>query len=222
MIDEIFGYKFKDIELLEAALTHPSFHSDNNYQRLEFLGDRILDLAISEHIFDLFPNENEGDLAKRQVALVCGKMIACVAQENNLGPHIRMSAGEEAYGGRENQSNLENVMEAILGAIFLDNRDYNIVKEVVLRLWQEKFLSFKKPPQDPKSELQEILQKNNLPLPEYKLVSQSGFAHAPLFKIKIIVSGQDSISVIAGNKKKGELELAELMLKRIKHGRKKN
>lgn len=217
MITTIFGYKFTNKKLLKAALTHPSTNSDNNYQTLEFLGDRILSVIIAEYLYKKFPGEKEGDLSKRHIALVCGEMIATIAKENNVGSKIIMSPGEENTGGRANKSNLEDVVEAIFAAIYLDSNDLNIIRKIIINLWDKHLTKFKVPPKDPKSELQEMVQKQNYPLPEYQLIKTDGPSHAPLFTMKIIVTGQADITITARNKKKTELELARLMILQIKN-----
>ena len=215
MLNSIFNYKFRDPSLLETALTHPSSHKQPNYQKLEFLGDRILDFAIAEYVFTQYPDEKEGDLSKRHIALVCGEMIATIAKEHGLGDKVIMSYGEDNTGGRENNSNLEDVLEAIFAAIYLDSKDINIVKKIILELWKKHFADFKEPPQDPKSKLQEIMQKHNLSLPQYNIIKTEGPAHEPIFTMRLKVDGYKDIILEASNKKKGERELAKLMLENM-------
>ena len=218
MIDEIFGYKFKNKSLLKAALTHPSARKKYNYQTLEFLGDRILDFVIAEYLLQKYPNETEGDLAKRLIAFVCGATLAKIAKERNIGQEIIISYGEEHCGGRDNNSTLEDIMEAILAAIYLDCKDLARVRKIILKLWDRYFLQITKPPQDPKSELQEILQKQHLKLPLYEVIEVTGPAHEPIFTMKLTISGYEPIMIKAENKKKAESQLAKLMLEKIHHG----
>ena len=218
MIDEIFGYKFKNKSLLRAALTHPSARKKYNYQTLEFLGDRILDFVIAEYLLQKYPNETEGDLAKRLIAFVCGTTLAKIAKEHNIGQEIIISYGEEHCGGRDNNSTLEDIMEAILAAIYLDCKDLARVRKIILKLWDRYFLQITKPPQDPKSELQEILQKQHLKLPLYEVIEVTGPAHEPIFTMKLTISGYEPIMIKAENKKKAESQLAKLMLEKIHHG----
>jgi len=214
-IQEIFGYKFKDSNLLKIALTHPSRKNTVNYQKFEFLGDRVLGLIMAEYVFGKFPGESEGDLAKRQVSLVCGTTLADIAKEQNIGKKLAMSMGEEQTGGRDNPSNLEDAMEAIIAAIYLDCNDLEKTKEIILKLWDTHLTAYKDPPQDPKSKLQEYLQANQYPLPEYKVVDRTGAAHEPTFTMELAIKGKETITVQAPSKKKGERELAELMLKQF-------
>jgi len=215
MDNEIFGYKFSNPELFKIALTHPSTKGEENYQKFEFLGDRVLGLTMAEYVFRKFPNEAEGDLAKRQVVLVCGDTLAKIGAEQGIGDKLIMSLGEEQTEGRINPSNLEDAMEAIIAAIYLDCNDYKIISNVLLDLWGERLSAFKEPPQDPKSKLQEYFQANNIALPEYRVVSQIGADHEPVFTMELSVEGFESISIEAKSKKKGERELAELMLKQL-------
>lgn len=217
LIDKIFGHKFKNISLLKQALTHPSCIGEANYQKLEFLGDRILGLVIAEYLFAKFPNEKEGAIAKRYVSLVCGDMLAEIAQENKLGSLIKMSKGEINTGGRENPSNLADIVESLIAAIYIDTQDYSYTKNILLKLWQDKLALVKKAPIDPKSELQELLQARKYPLPIYNLISQSGPAHAPIFKMSLKLPNIPEITVAANSKKKAEIELAKIMINKLKH-----
>jgi ribonuclease-3 len=217
MIDKIFGYKFKNSKLLELALTHPSITVDkgSNYQKLEFLGDRIIAMVMSEYIYQNFASEDEGTMSRRLVSLVCGERLAEIAKENKIGGFLLLSKGEEKNNGRNNSTNLEDAMEALIAAIFLDS-DYQNVKNILLRLWDKKLNLFNSNNYyyDPKSQLQEYMQANNMALPEYKLLAQAGTDHEPIFtmmlEIKDIV-----ITVEASSKKKGERMLAELMLNKL-------
>ena len=217
MITQIFSYRFKNIELLKTALTHPSTRKKNNYQTLEFLGDRILDLVIAEYLFNNFPNESEGDLSKRLVSCVCGNTLAKIAQEHNIGQQIIISYGEEHCGGRDNKSTLEDVMEAILAAIYLDCKDLELVRKIIINLWQKHLLETIEPPQDPKSKLQEIMQKKHCALPLYEVMNSSGPPHAPIFTVQLTIAGYDTITIQAESKKKAQNQLAKLMLEKIEN-----
>ena len=138
-ISEIIKYNFKNTQLLNEALTHPSISlkdSPNfNYERLEFLGDSVLNLVTSEMLFNIFPQDTEGNLAKKKTALVCGTKLVEVAQSINLGAFIIMSDGERTCGGANNSSNLENVLEALIGAIYLDG-GLNAAKDFISLFWK--------------------------------------------------------------------------------------
>ena len=217
MITKIFSYQFQNAELLKTALTHPSTRKKNNYQTLEFLGDRILDLVIAEYLFINFPNESEGDLSKRLISCVCGNTLAEIAQEHDIGKEIIISYGEEHCGGRDNKSTLEDVMEAILAAIYLDCKDLEVIREIIINLWKKHFLKIIEPPQDPKSKLQEIMQKKHYALPLYEVINSSGPAHAPIFTVQLTIAGYAPITTKAESKKKAENQLAKLMLEKIEN-----
>ena len=188
-IEVILQINFKDSAILQRALTHPSMGKTRpNYERLEFLGDSVLGLIISAELFNRYPNEAEGELTKRLAGLICGETLVKVSQRLGLAEHILMSESESSSGGRENKANLENVMEAIIGAIYLDN-GFEAAKEFVLREWESLIDKMVEPPKDAKSALQEWAQGRGLPLPDYVVVSQDGPSHAPYFEISVSVQG---------------------------------
>ena len=218
MIDEILGYKFKNQQLLQEALTHPSICAkDKNiasYERLEFLGDSVLSLVIISYIINKFLNEDEGKLAKRKAALVDGKTLAKIGVSIGIGNKIIMSDAEVRLGGRVNPHNIENALEAVIGAIYLDG-GLETVREIVINLWEPYILEMKEVPTDPKSKLQENLQKRGLPLPKYELVEQGGPGHMLEFKVKIIVPGFKEVIGTGRSKQLAEKEAAVLMLEQI-------
>jgi len=181
-------HDFADPSKLEAALTHSSSRADYNYERLEFLGDRVLGLVMAHLLFETFPDESEGDLAKRHAVLVQGSIIAEVAKSINLGASMILSDAERATGGDKNDNILADVMEAVLGAIYLD-AGMDVSERIIKDLWGERVLVMTEPPQDPKTELQEWAQKRGLPLPLYSVVGREGPDHAPVFKIEVMVEG---------------------------------
>ena len=184
ILSKIINYRFTNDAILEEALTHPSSNRRNNenqvedYERLEFLGDSILNMIVSVMLFKLFPEEKEGALAKRKTELICGNTIANIAKEIKLGDFIIMNNSERCNGGRSNLRNLENTLKALIGAIYIDGGFENIEK-FVSQYWKKLVQGMLNPPQDPKTSLQEWTQKNKLPLPEYELVKQTGPAHNP-------------------------------------------
>jgi ribonuclease III len=214
---EIFKYKFKNPDLLKQALTHPSLKNHKNYQTLEYLGDKILDFVIAQYLYAHYPNENEGDLSKRHMALVCGNEIAKIAINNGVNEKLLLSKGEENIDGRNNKSNLEDMMEAIFAAIYLDCRSIDTVKDIIINLWIEEIESFKTPPQDPKSLLQEYLQAKYHILPEYKTVKTEGPPHHPLFTMQLKIKDYPVIEVESHNKKEGEKELARIFMEERKN-----
>lgn len=219
MNNEILGYKFKNSKLLEEALTHPSICVKNNskitrnsYERLEFLGDAALSLVISDFLMEKFPEEDEGKLAKRRSGLVSGEMLAKIATRVNLGEKIEMAESERKLDGHKNANNLENALEAVIGAIYLDS-GIEETKRVVKHIWQPYIEEMIDVPSDPKSKLQEILQKNGKPLPLYELVESSGPKHMLKFKIRLTALGFEEVIGEGKSKQQAEKEAATLLLK---------
>lgn len=219
-ISEIINYKFKNKELLEEALTHPSVNKRNSenqivsYERLEFLGDSVLNMIVSSMLFKLFPEEKEGALAKRKTDLVCGSTIAKVAKEIGLANFIIMNNSERFNGGKDNLKNLENALEALIGAIYIDSGFENVEKFITQR-WKKLATDKLDPPQDSKTLLQEWTQKNKLPLPEYKVVKQAGPPHNPEFTVSVCIKGHEEECACAFSKKAAEQKAAELMCEKL-------
>jgi ribonuclease-3 len=217
-LSSIIEYNFNAEMLLEKALTHPSLSRQKqedkqvfNYERLEFLGDGVLGLIIAELLFMMFPQENEGHLAKRHAALVRGETVTEIARSLEIGRFMRLSEGEEQTGGRENASNLENTLEAIIGAIYLDG-GIEPSKKFVLKHWTSRAKAMKAPPKDPKTALQEWAQSRKLPIPEYKAIDVQGPAHAPIFTIEVTVKGTLPQPATGISKKLAEKKAAAALL----------
>ena len=172
-LQERLGHRFSDQEKLKVALTHSSTRSDNNYERLEFLGDRVLGLVMATILFETFPDEAEGDLAKRHAVLVQGQMLAGIAKDIGLGDVMILSDAERIAGGHENENILADSMEAILGALYLD-AGLDVCARLIKELWNETVRVMTEPPVDPKTALQEWAQGRGLPLPDYELVGKEG------------------------------------------------
>lgn len=199
---------FKDKDLLRAALTHSSTGKNINYERLEFLGDRVLGLVVAEMLYQKFPEEKEGDLARRLAALVQGSFLARIAQEMELGRYIQFSEAEAQAGGAENENILSDVFEALIGALYLDS-GFAAPKRLIERSWQGRLDSMSKPPQHPKTRLQEWAQGKGLPLPEYKLSGQKGPDHAPIFDITLHVHGYEPVTAEGRSRQAAEKAVAE-------------
>ncbi|GHU28710.1 ribonuclease 3 [Bacilli bacterium] len=215
-LEQILGYKFNNIEFLEEALTHPSASFMRNarkinYERLELLGDSILSCVVVGYLFEAHENETEGELSKRKALLVSKSTLYKIAEGMNIGKYMILSSGEEINKGRTNINNLENVLEAIIGAIFLDS-NFETVQSFILNIWRELDKQNEKAPTDPKTELQEWTQKYYRELPKYELVSSNG----GVFSITLSVSGQDSLSSSGTSMKIIKNKLAEQMLENIK------
>ena len=217
-LEDRLGYSFSNASLLECALTHTSHadasHGKHDFERLEFLGDAVLGMVVSEMLYHHYPDEREGDLAKRKSALVSRKTLVKIAKLWGLDQAVRLSRREEAAGGRETRSTLEDACEAVLGAIYLDG-GFLVVKELIERAWGEEAQHYIKPPKDARTELQEWAQGRGLPLPEYDEVARSGEAHAPVFVIEVRVDGYKAEKGEGVSKKQASANAAKAMLKTI-------
>ena len=195
-LDELLkklGYSFEKPELLDEALTHVSapHAGGQSYQRLEFLGDRVLGLAIAELLFKTFPGAPEGELSRRLAELVRRESCAEIATDWDVGPYLKLGAGEAHSGERRNQTILADVCEAIIGAVFIDG-GYEAARDLVERAFQELLEAPRRPLRDPKSALQEWAQGRGLPPPTYSVVEQIGPDHAPKFRVVVKVKGGES------------------------------
>ncbi len=208
------GYSFKDKALLRTALTHSSTGRDKNYERLEFLGDRVLGLVIAQLLFEKFPDENEGDLAKRLASLVQGETLAKLSNQISLGNYILLSTAEREAGGAANDHILADVFEAVIGAIYIDG-GLNPCKILINAQWGDIVVSMKSPPQHPKTAIQEWAQGQGLPLPIYKIIGQGGPDHAPIFEIKLVVKGHPPITANGRSRAEAEKLAAEEFMKGI-------
>tara|TARA_X000001036_G_scaffold89919_2_gene82268 strand:+ start:6806 stop:7477 length:672 start_codon:yes stop_codon:yes gene_type:complete len=207
-INEITDHDFKNLELIETALTHSSTGADVNYERLEFLGDRVLGLVIAETLYKRFPNEAEGDLAKRLAALVQGEFLAEIAKEMGLGQLIHFSEAEASSGGAENDHILADVFESVIGALYLDS-NFETCQKLIEKLWGGRLDVMKEPPQHPKTRLQEWAQGQSLSLPIYKIVNQSGPDHAPIFDVELKVQGYDPLIAQGRSRQIAEKQAAQ-------------
>ena len=223
--EEVIGYHFKNRSLLEESLTHPSVSrgSDRsgvpfNYERLEFLGDAALGLVMAEILLERYPHEKEGALAKRLAALVRGEALARVARNISMGQYIRMTIGEEAMGGRKNDNNIENALEAVMGAMYLDG-GLAPVRQCIDTHWASLIDEMKdEPPKDAKTSLQEWAQAKGFPIPVYTVIHTAGPSHAPIFTVEANVAGYDPTYATGNSKKVAEREAARLMLEQVEKG----
>ena len=188
-------YHFKNPALLEEALTHPSLskNSSLNYQRLEFLGDTILAMIMAELLLNKHQTEKEGELSKRQAYLVSGEVLSQIAQKIGIGKMIKISPSEEASGGRNNKRNLENAMEAVIAAIYLDS-NLETCREFVIKHWQDFIDQNIAPPKDPITSLQEIIQAKTKTLPIYKTNRTGGDEHKPVFTSTVEINGKQFVA----------------------------
>jgi len=212
------GHSFNDPGLLRMALTHasalaPSESVTGSYQRLEFLGDRVLGLVIATMLHEHFPNADEGELARRFNHMVKRETCAEIAQQLQVGDAMRIGQGEAQTGGRKKTALLADMCEAIIAAIYLDG-GYKAAEAFVMRLWEPRMLSWSGPLRDAKTTLQEWAQSKGLPTPTYEVVDRAGPDHAPEFVVGVNVSGLKAGTGRGGSKRNAEQAAAEAVLRR--------
>jgi ribonuclease III len=210
------GHRFVNPGLLEHALTHVSGIRAGNirsqsYQRLEFLGDRVLGLAIAELLSFHFPDADEGELARRMAELVRSETCAEVSLEWDIGPNIRLGAGEAQSGGRKRQTILADVCEAVIGAIFLDS-DYPTAKAVIEAAWRDRLLRPMGDRRDAKTSLQELAQGRQLGTPLYREVSRIGPPHRMTFVVCVDVPPLGSAQGTGLSKREAEQAAAQALV----------
>jgi ribonuclease III len=191
------GYQFQNPELLQLALTHRSVSHKYNYERLEFLGDALLGMIIANYLYHAYPTENEGRLTRMRATLVRQEALGKIANDLKLSQSLVLSTGELKSGGHHRESILADTVEAIIGAIYIDCNDLNVLRPIVLK-WYEPYLDHIEPTdqlKDPKSRLQEYLQARKKPLPVYEVVDIQGDAPNQHFKVQCQVQG---LSVMMG------------------------
>lgn len=213
-LEEKIGYQFQNRALLLKAITHSSTGEDLNYERLEFLGDRVLGLVMAQMLFESFKGENEGGLAKRHAALVQGKTLAKIAEANNLGEFVILSQSERDSGGAQNENILADVMEALLGAVFLDG-GLDPAARLIRDFWGDSIHTMTEIPLDPKTELQEWVQARGLPLPVYDIVDKAGPDHAPTFYVEVIIEGFNPLKGQGSSRREAEKKAAKEAIKHI-------
>lgn len=209
---QIISYQFNNSSLVQEALTHPSLANERNYQRLEFLGDKVLSLVISEFLFKKYPDEMEGDLSKRHAAIVSKNSLSQIALDLKLDQFVILSKGEEKMQGRKNKSNLEDVLESLIGAIYLDS-NYEMAQKFILNFFEQILQKNIAPPQDPISKLQEIFQEKFKILPNYNTVKIGGSDHEPEFESSLTIPMSNEILSAKGkSKKEAQKNLAQIAL----------
>lgn len=182
------GYGFQQPALLELALTHRSFSGRDNNERLEFLGDSILNFIIGEALFHQFPHAKEGQLSRLRASLVKGETLTKIAQQLELGPFLRLGPGELKSGGSHRDSILADAVEAVIGAVLLDG-GMEQCRALVLRWFAQRLqgLTLDDTVKDNKTRLQELLQSHKLPLPVYNILSVEGASHSQHFVVECVV-----------------------------------
>ncbi len=213
-LEETIGYQFNDKELLEQALSHSSYANESketrsSNERLEFLGDSVLSLVVSQYIFEHFRKLPEGELTKMRASLVCEKSLHQFAVQIRLGEHMLLGKGEENTGGRERVSILADAFEALIAAIFIDggmNAARDFIHAIVL---SEENLNKVQNSRDYKTILQEIVQKNPEERVEYKLIKQSGPDHNKVFSVGVFLNS----NIIGSGKGKSKKQAERLAAK---------
>jgi ribonuclease III len=213
------GYTFVDPALLTTAFTHVSAlkpatrHRADSYQRLEFLGDHVLGLIVSDMLYRAFPRADEGELSKRLADLVRKESCADVAQSLGLFDDIKLGMVKAVEGARLRTSVLGDICEAVIGAIYLDG-GYQAARQFVERNWTERMRKLRRPLRDPKTVLQEWAQSRGLPTPVYREIERTGPHHDPQFRVAVDLPGLASAEGLGGNKRAAEKAAASVMIER--------
>jgi ribonuclease-3 len=217
-LEDKIGYEFADKALLERAVTHISALSGgnraNSYQRLEFLGDHVLGLVISDMLYRAFPKANEGELSRRLADLVRKETCAEVARAMDLGPALKLGSSESNSGGRLRTTILGDACEALVGAAFIDG-GYEAADALVARFWKERMLKPMRPLRDPKTMLQEWAQARALPTPAYQELARTGPHHKPKFSVAVVLPGRPPAEGIGTSKRAAEQAAAAAMLAKV-------
>tara|TARA_B100001245_G_scaffold89277_2_gene64421 strand:- start:575 stop:1258 length:684 start_codon:yes stop_codon:yes gene_type:complete len=210
------GYDFNDNSLLDLALTHRSHSKDNN-ERLEFLGDAVLDLILSDTLYRGYSLMDEGNLSRMRASIVNEKSLSLVASQLLINEHLILGTGEMTSGGSQRDSILANTLEAILGAIFVDG-GYHSVENIILKIFKDNINSIdpESDYKDSKSQLQELLQQQQKDLPQYQLIETTGDKHDQEFLIECVIDNGNIITTAtAKNIKTAEQKAASKALKKL-------
>lgn len=206
------GHGFAEPALLDEAVTHVSAGAGRSYQRLEFLGDRVLGLVVSTMLFESFPEAPEGELSKRLADLVRKETCAAVAREWQLGDFLKLGEGEKRTGAKKRDAILGDACEAVIGAVFRDG-GLDAATRLVRVSWTSRMHAPLTVPKDAKTLLQEIVQARGLPVPEYRDIGRTGPDHAPEFEIAVLIAGAAEASGRGPSKRLAERAAAESWLR---------
>lgn len=206
-VERLVGEKISNIDDFYLAFTHPSYNSKNNYERLEFLGDSVLNLAVTHILYNRYVSLKEGELSKKRISYINGKILAKVSKSLNLHKWIELGKGEEKDLGIEKESILADVFEAFIGAMYLDKGIDFVIKWVQSRF--NLFESSKEVFEDYKSLLQEYLQTKKVPLPRYVVEKEEGEAHNKTFYVKLVLSENEIFHGTGKTKKNAEQKAAK-------------
>ena len=221
-LEDRISYRFADLALLDSALSHISAlkgvrNRGGSYQRLEFLGDHVLGLVISDMLFRAFPRADEGELSRRLADLVRKETCAEIARAIDLGAAVRLGASEANAGARNRPAILADVCEAVIAAIYLD-AGFHKAAAFIAKWWEPLVAEMEEPPRDPKTSLQEWAQARGLERPSYDLVETAGPDHAPRFTVAARVPGYEPATATASSKRAAETKAAALLLTRVENG----
>ena len=224
-LQTLLGCQFDDLELLRQAVTHSSARrskhggvehaAKQSYERLEFLGDRVLGLCVARMLYKSFSEEPEGHLAKRHALLVSKPTLAQVARDLKLQRFIVVSQTERDHGGLENDGLLSDIVEALIAAMYLD-QGTDIAEAFIEKQWQPLLKQNKRPPRDAKTSLQEWSQGMKKILPIYELLDHSGPSHRPTFRVKVRVDGFGQAEGVGASKREAEQQAASALIKTLK------
>ncbi|QCT93720.1 ribonuclease III [Caminibacter mediatlanticus TB-2] len=216
-LQKSLGYQFKDEKLITEALTHRSYSKEFNNERLEYLGDAVLDLIVGEYLYNLFPKAEEGILSKLRAALVNEESFDKLAKRLNLGKYLFLSPAEENNKGREKPSILSSAFEALIGALYLES-GFDKAKEIALKLLKEEYpkITPEELLKDYKTTLQEITQAHFGVVPEYRLLSATGPDHKKEFEIGVFINDREYARAKGRSKKAAQQEGARLTIEKLK------
>jgi len=212
LIDKI-GYSPREAVLFDMALTHASTRADN-YERLEFLGDRVLGLVIARWLYERFPNEPEGKLSRRFNTLVARETCGEIGREIGLPAIIRLGKQAREDGANWSDNVVGDVVEALIGAVYLDG-GLDAAETLVRRMWEPMIEEQRGAPKHPKSALQELAAARNLPNPDYELVRRSGAHHAPRFTVKVSIRSLGEAEAEGSSKQEAETQAAKELLDKL-------
>lgn len=213
-VEKTLGHRPKDPRLFARALTHSS-HGDPDYERLEFLGDRVLGLTMATWLYELFPEEPEGKLSRRFNALVSGETCAGIARDLGFGERIKLGKQAREDGASDSDNVLGDVVESLIGALYLD-AGLEAAIAFIRRAWSDLVSTRERAPKHPKSELQEWAAANERKPPVYRLTDRSGPPHAPKFTVEVAIANVGEASAEGLSKQEAEKEAAKALLERLR------
>jgi ribonuclease-3 len=216
-LEQTLGYRFQNKQLIIEALTHKSYKKPYNNERLEFLGDAVIDLIVAEYLYNKFPNSDEGILSKTRASIVNEAGLAKLAKKIGLGEHLFISNAEENNEGRSKSSLTSNAFEAVMGAIYLES-GLKTVEKIVLDILNQTYakIDLQSLSKDYKTALQEITQSIEGVTPEYELIGSQGPDHKKLFEIRVSLKGVELAKAMGKSKKDAQQKAAKIALDKLK------